>query len=63
MTQAEENLNEGLNKVEDKFGNIQIAFDFLSVLKLKDHSKWRAKKKEHGGVDNAHPNISSKSNK
>ena len=49
--------------MEDKFGNIQIAFDFLSVLKLKDHSKWRAKKNENGGVDNAHPNVSSKSNK
>ena len=34
--------------MEHKFANIQIAFDFLSVLKLRDHSKWRAKKKEHG---------------
>ena len=34
--------------MEHKFANIQIAFDFLSVLKLRDHSKWRAKKNEHG---------------
>ena len=27
---------------------MQIASDFLSVLKLRDHSKWRAKKNEHG---------------
>ena len=33
--------------MERKFTNIQIAFDFLSVLKLRDHSKWRAKKNEH----------------
>ena len=34
--------------MEHKFANIQIAFHFLSVLKLRDHSKWRAKKSEHG---------------
>ena len=34
--------------MEHKFGNTQIVFDFLSVLKLMDHSKWRAKKNEHG---------------
>ena len=27
---------------------MQIAFDFLSELKLRDHCKWRAKKNEHG---------------
>ena len=35
--------------MEHKLTNIQIAFDFLLVLKLRDHSKWRAKKNEHGG--------------
>ena len=34
--------------MKHKFTNIQIEFDFLSVLKLNDHSKWRAKKNEHG---------------
>ena len=33
--------------MEYKFANIQTAFDFLSVLKLGDHSKWRANKNEH----------------
>ena len=46
--QAERNLNNRLNKAERKFENIQIAFDFLSVLNLKDHSKWGANKNEHG---------------
>ena len=46
--QAEKNLNHKLNNVEHKFANMQIASDFLSVLKLRDHSKWRAKKNEHG---------------
>ena len=32
--------------MEHKFANIQIAFDFSSVIKLRDHSKWRAKKNE-----------------
>ena len=41
-------MNHRLNKVEHKFANIQIAFDSLSVLKLRDHSKWRAKKNEYG---------------
>ena len=48
--------------MEHKLTNIQIAFDFLLVLKLRDHSKWRAKKNEHGG-DDAHPNFHSKNNK
>ena len=34
--------------MEHRFANIQIAFDFLSVLKIRDPSKWRAKKNEHG---------------
>ena len=34
--------------MEQKFPNIQITFDFLSALELRDHSRWRAKKKEHG---------------
>ena len=46
--QAEEDLNHRLNKVEQKFANIQLHLIFLSVLKLRDHSKWRAKKNEHG---------------
>ena len=33
--------------MEQKFVNIQIAFDLLSVLKLGDNSKWKAKEKEH----------------
>ena len=37
-----------LNKVQHKFANIQIAFDFSSVLKSRDHSKLRAKKNGHG---------------
>ena len=48
QNQAEENLNNRLSKVEHKFANIQIAFDFSSVLKLRDHSKWREKENEHG---------------
>ena len=34
--------------MEHKFANIQIAFDSLSVLILRDHSKWTAKKNKHG---------------
>ena len=49
--------------MEHKFANVQIAFDFLSVLKLRDHSKWRAKKKQTWGGDNTHPKVRSKSNK
>ena len=44
-------MNHRINKVEHNLKNIQIAFDFLSVLKLRDHSKhskWRSKKNEHG---------------
>ena len=33
--------------MENKLANIEISFDFLSVLKLRDHSEWRAKKNEH----------------
>ena len=36
--------------MEHKFANVKIAFDFLSILKLRDHSKWRANKNEHGEV-------------
>ena len=46
--QAEEDLNHRLNKVEQKFANIHLHLIFLSVLKLRDHSKWRVKKNEHG---------------
>ena len=46
--QPEGNLNNRLNKAEHKFENIQITLDFLSVLKLRDHFKWRANKNEHG---------------
>ena len=34
--------------MERNFSKIQIAFDFLSILILSDHSKWRANKNEHG---------------
>ena len=34
--------------MEHKFANLKIEFDFLSSLKLGDHSKWRAKKIENG---------------
>ena len=37
-----------LNKVEHKFASIQIASDFISSLKKRDHSKWRAKENENG---------------
>ena len=46
--QAEDDLSHRLNKVEQKFANIQLHLIFLSVLELRDHSKWRAKKNEHG---------------
>ena len=46
-----------------QYTNIQTAFDILSKLVLRDHSKWRANKTEHGKGDNAHPNFHSKSNK
>ena len=39
QNQAEENLNHRLNKVEHVFTNIQIAFDFLSVLILKKRTR------------------------
>ena len=42
---------------------IQTALDFLSTFVLKDHSKWKANKNEHGDGDNAHPNVHSKSDK
>ena len=41
---------------------MQIEFEFLSVLKLRDHSKWKTKENEHGGGNNAHPNVRSESN-
>ena len=34
--------------MEYNFANIEIAFDLLSVLILKDYSKWRANKNKHG---------------
>ena len=34
--------------MEHKFANVQTAFDFLSVLILRDHCKWKAYKNEHG---------------
>ena len=43
--QAEENLNYRLDKVKHMLASIQITFDFLSVLELRDHSKWSAKAK------------------
>ena len=49
--------------MEHKLANIRIAFDFLSVLKLGHHSKFRAKKNEHGEGDNIHPNVHSISTK
>ena len=42
---------------------IQSAFDILSTLVLRDHSKWKPNKNEHGEGDNAYPNFYSKSNK
>ena len=44
-------------KVEHKFVNMQIAFDILSKLVFKDHSKWGANKNEHKEGDNAHANF------
>ena len=32
--------------MEHKFANRQIGIDFSSVLNLRDHSKWRPKKKK-----------------
>ena len=52
-----------INGTVHKFANIQTAFDILSTLVLRDNSKWRANKSEHGKVDNNHPNFRSKSNK
>ena len=49
-------------KVEHKFANIQTQFVVLSTLVLRDYSKWRESKSEHGEGDNAHPNFCSKSN-
>ena len=42
---------------------MQTAFDFLSVLVLRNHSKWKANKSQHGKGGNAHSNVFSKSNK
>ena len=41
-------LFEPLTEVEHNFANIKTAFDFLSTLVLRDQSKWRANKNEHG---------------
>ena len=49
--------------MEHRSANIQTAFDILSILVLKDHSKCRGDKSKHGEGDNAHPNFPSKSNK
>ena len=49
--------------MERKFANIQNAFDFLSVLIVRDHSKWWAKQKRTCRGDNAHPNVRSEWNK
>ena len=49
--------------VKNTFVNIQIAFDFLSTLALRDHSKWRVNKNKLERGNNAHPNVYSKSNK
>ena len=43
-------MNHGLNNAEQKFANMRIAFHFLSRLKLRDYSKWRANKNQFGGV-------------
>ena len=40
-----------INGTVHKFANIQTAFDILSTLVLRDNSKWRANKSEHGKVD------------
>ena len=34
--------------MENNFANIKTAFDFLTTLVLRDQSKWRANKNEHG---------------
>ena len=34
-----------------------------STLALRDHSKWKVNKTEHGEGNNDHPNFRSKSNK
>ena len=34
--------------MEHNFENINSAFDFLSTLVLRNQSKWRANKNEHG---------------
>ena len=50
-------------KVERKLANIQTAFDILSTLVLRNHSKWRADKTKHGEGDDVHLNFRSKRNK
>ena len=49
--------------MENMFANIQTAFDFLWTLVLKDQSKWRANKNEHGEGDNSHLKVRCKSKK
>ena len=41
---------------------MQTGLDFLSISVLKDNSKLKANKNEHGEEDNAHSNVLSKSN-
>ena len=57
------NLNHRLNKMENKFTNIQTVLDFLSTLVLRDQSKWRANKNEHSEGDNPHLKVRCESKK
>ena len=49
--------------MKHNLANIQNEFDFLLTIVLRNHSKWRANKNEHGEGGNAHPNCRSKSYK
>ena len=49
--------------MEHKFPIIKTAFDILSTLVLRDHSKWRANKNKLGEGNNAHQNFCYKNNK
>ena len=40
---------------------MQTALNFLSTFELKDHSKSKSNKNEHGEGDNVHPKVCSKS--
>ena len=48
LAQAEENLNHWLNKVSKSSQIYELHLTFCQYLYLRDHSKWRAKKSEHG---------------